>query len=204
MLNDDCTYTNPYTQHHTHTYGCICHNDYLPIPPTPDAATLTCMPSCLPRKSVIVVVVAHDTSIVMSNHHDHAFLAHTLSWWWLCCSNSIQVSEVVVEPYNATLSAHQLCENTDLTFCIDNEALYEICYQRLRFVSPTYEDLNHLVSVSNQMPENILQRQQPTPLSTLVHGPRTIMFFRYSDMTFSYMLGIVNGSDCCFKPTQNP
>lgn len=178
MLNDDCTYTNPYTQHHT-----------MIIYPYPRHLMLQHlhMPSCLPRKSVIVVVVAHDTSIVMSNHHDHAFLAHTLSWWWLCYSYSIQVSEVVVEPYNATLSAHQLCENTDLTFCIDNEALYEICYQRLRFVSPTYEDLNHLVSVSNQMPENILQRQQPTPLSTLVYGPRTIMFFRYSDMTLSYM-----------------
>lgn len=60
-----------------------------------------------------------------------------------------QVSEVVVEPYNATLTSHQLCENTDLTFCIDNEALYDICYQRLRFLSPTYEELNHLVSVSN-------------------------------------------------------
>ncbi|KAI8130724.1 hypothetical protein FF38_03490 [Lucilia cuprina] len=60
----------------------------------------------------------------------------------------VSVSEVVVEPYNATLSAHQLCENTDLTFCIDNEALYDICYQSLRFPSPTYEDLNHLVSVT--------------------------------------------------------
>ncbi|XP_013099722.1 tubulin beta chain isoform X2 [Stomoxys calcitrans] len=61
---------------------------------------------------------------------------------------SPKVSEVVVEPYNATLSVHQLCENTDLTFCIDNEALYEICYRSLRFVSPTYEDLNHLVSLT--------------------------------------------------------
>merc|ERR1712088_1221252 len=32
-----------------------------------------------------------------------------------------------VEPYNATLSVHQLVENTDETFCIDNEALYDIC-----------------------------------------------------------------------------
>lgn len=59
-----------------------------------------------------------------------------------------QVSEVIVEPYNATLSAHQLCENTDETFCIDNEALYDICYHKLRMLCPTYEDLNHLVSVS--------------------------------------------------------
>ncbi|KAH8246978.1 hypothetical protein KR032_006101, partial [Drosophila birchii] len=61
---------------------------------------------------------------------------------------SPKVSEVVVEPYNATLSVHQLIVDTDETFCIDNEALYDICYQSLRLCSPTYEDLNHLVSVT--------------------------------------------------------
>ncbi|XP_046319565.1 tubulin beta-1 chain isoform X10 [Marmota monax] len=39
---------------------------------------------------------------------------------------SPKVSDTVVEPYNATLSLHQLLENTDETFCIDNEALYDI------------------------------------------------------------------------------
>jgi tubulin beta len=31
------------------------------------------------------------------------------------------VSDTVVEPYNATLSVHQLVEHSDETFCIDNE-----------------------------------------------------------------------------------
>ncbi|XP_017855716.1 tubulin beta chain isoform X2 [Drosophila mojavensis] len=61
---------------------------------------------------------------------------------------SPKVSEVVVEPYNATLSVHELCVNTDETFCIDNEALYDICYQTLRLGAPTYSDLNHLVSIT--------------------------------------------------------
>ena len=39
---------------------------------------------------------------------------------------SPKVSDVVVEPYNATLSIHQLLENSDETFVIDNEALYNI------------------------------------------------------------------------------
>ncbi|XP_055126116.1 tubulin beta-8 chain isoform X21 [Symphalangus syndactylus] len=39
---------------------------------------------------------------------------------------SPKVSDTVVEPYNATLSVHQLIENADETFCIDNEALYDI------------------------------------------------------------------------------
>ena len=61
---------------------------------------------------------------------------------------SPKVSNSVVEPYNATLSVHQLVENTDMTFCIDNEALYNICSHTLKLTSPTYADLNHLVSVT--------------------------------------------------------
>ncbi|ORX84209.1 alpha-beta tubulin [Basidiobolus meristosporus CBS 931.73] len=59
---------------------------------------------------------------------------------------SPKVSDTVVEPYNATLSVHQLVENSDLTFCIDNEALYDICFRTLKLTNPTYGDLNHLVS----------------------------------------------------------
>ncbi|OON22549.1 Tubulin/FtsZ family, GTPase domain protein [Opisthorchis viverrini] len=58
------------------------------------------------------------------------------------------VSDTVVEPYNATLSVHQLVENTDETFCIDNEALYDICFRTLKLTNPTYGDLNHLVSAT--------------------------------------------------------
>ncbi|KAG0307549.1 hypothetical protein BGZ97_000359 [Linnemannia gamsii] len=60
---------------------------------------------------------------------------------------SPKVSDTVVEPYNATLSVHQLVENSDETFCIDNEALYDICFRTLKLTAPSYGDLNHLVSV---------------------------------------------------------
>merc|ERR1712032_568823 len=56
---------------------------------------------------------------------------------------SPKVSDTVVEPYNATLSVHQLVENTDETFVIDNEALYDICFRTLKLTTPTYGDLNH-------------------------------------------------------------
>jgi len=59
---------------------------------------------------------------------------------------SPKVSDTVVEPYNATLSSHQLVENADEVFCIDNEALYDICFRILKLPNPTYGDLNHLVS----------------------------------------------------------
>ncbi|RVD92759.1 alpha-beta tubulin [Tubulinosema ratisbonensis] len=59
---------------------------------------------------------------------------------------SPKVSDTVVEPYNATLSIHQLVENADETFCIDNEALHEICSKTLKLTNPGYGDLNNLVS----------------------------------------------------------
>lgn len=60
---------------------------------------------------------------------------------------SPKVSDTVVEPYNATLSLHQLIENADQVMCIDNEALFDICMRTLKIASPTYGDLNHLVSL---------------------------------------------------------
>ena len=35
---------------------------------------------------------------------------------------SPKVSDTVVEPYNCTLSVHQLVENSDESFCLDNES----------------------------------------------------------------------------------
>lgn len=59
---------------------------------------------------------------------------------------SPKVSDTVVEPYNATLSVHQLVENADAVQVIDNEALYDICFRTLKLSTPKYGDLNHLVS----------------------------------------------------------
>ena len=59
---------------------------------------------------------------------------------------SPKVSDTVVEPYNATLSVHQLVENADECMVLDNEALYDICFRTLKLTTPTFGDLNHLVS----------------------------------------------------------
>lgn len=59
---------------------------------------------------------------------------------------SSQVSDTVVEPYNATLSVHQLVENADECMILDNEALYDICFRTLKLTTPTFGDLNHLIS----------------------------------------------------------
>ncbi|KAI9566893.1 beta-tubulin [Boletus coccyginus] len=59
---------------------------------------------------------------------------------------SPNVSETVVEPYNALLSIHQLVDNCDLTICIDNEALYDIGVRTLKIKTPSFDDLNQLIS----------------------------------------------------------
>jgi len=59
---------------------------------------------------------------------------------------SPKVSDTVVEPYNATLSIHQLVENSDQCFALDNEALYDICFRTLKLSNPSYEDLNKLIA----------------------------------------------------------
>merc|ERR1712007_107041 len=68
----------------------------------------------------------------------------------IMCTYSVcpspKVSDTVVEPYNATLSVHQLVENADECMCLDNEALYDICFRTLKLTTPTYGDLNHLCS----------------------------------------------------------
>jgi len=70
----------------------------------------------------------------------------------IMCTYSVfpspKVSDTVVEPYNATLSVHQLVENADEVMVIDNEALYDICFRTLKLSNPTYADLNHLVSTA--------------------------------------------------------
>jgi hypothetical protein len=57
---------------------------------------------------------------------------------------SPKVSDTVVEPYNATLSVHQLVENTDESFCIDNEALYDICFRSSGFKISTTSSKQYL------------------------------------------------------------
>ncbi|KAH8831875.1 beta-tubulin 2 [Flagelloscypha sp. PMI_526] len=58
---------------------------------------------------------------------------------------SPKVSETTVEPYNFLLSTHQLLESSDLTTCIDNEALYDI-NARLGNKTPQFDDLNYLIA----------------------------------------------------------
>ncbi len=72
---------------------------------------------------------------------------------------SPKVSDTVVEPYNATLSIHQLVENSDETFCIDNE----VC----RLSSSGVNSMTNLVRrcmISACVPSSF--KSHPTVIST--------------------------------------
>merc|ERR1712168_1405754 len=57
-----------------------------------------------------------------------------------------QISTAVVEPYNALLCTHTTLEHCDVSFLIDNEALYDVCRRNLDIERPTYTNLNRLLA----------------------------------------------------------
>lgn len=59
---------------------------------------------------------------------------------------SAKISDTVVEPYNSILSLPQLIDHSNLSVCLDNEALYDICGKVLKLQRPMYDDLNLLTA----------------------------------------------------------
>ncbi|TDG43774.1 hypothetical protein AWZ03_009806 [Drosophila navojoa] len=58
---------------------------------------------------------------------------------------SPSISPVIVEPYNALLAAHFSMDCADVSFIVDNEALYDICASTLNVPAPTYTNLNRII-----------------------------------------------------------
>jgi len=59
---------------------------------------------------------------------------------------SPNISTAVVEPYNGVLSTHMLLDNTDVSIVLDNEALYDICQKKLDIETPSYKQINNIIS----------------------------------------------------------
>ncbi|CAG7970259.1 unnamed protein product [Penicillium salamii] len=59
---------------------------------------------------------------------------------------SPSVATTVVEPYNAVLSTHSTIENSECTFLVDNEAVYDICKHNLDIPRPGFDHLNRLIA----------------------------------------------------------
>jgi len=63
-----------------------------------------------------------------------------------CIYPSPQLSNAVVEPYNTVLSTHSLLDYTDVSFLLDNEAIYDICKRSLGIARPSYQNLNRMIA----------------------------------------------------------
>ncbi|ETN78534.1 tubulin/FtsZ family protein [Necator americanus] len=59
---------------------------------------------------------------------------------------SPQTATAVVEPYNSVLTTHNSLYQSDCTFIMDNEAISNICSLRLDIKTPTYRNLNQIIS----------------------------------------------------------
>lgn len=56
------------------------------------------------------------------------------------------ISTAVVEPYNSVLTTHCTLDTTDCAFMVDNQAIYDICKNKLNIERPRYVNLNRLIS----------------------------------------------------------
>ena len=59
---------------------------------------------------------------------------------------SPRISTAIVEPYNSVMFAHSTFDHYDVSFLVDNEALYDICFGQLNLPRPTYTNLNRMVA----------------------------------------------------------
>lgn len=61
--------------------------------------------------------------------------------------NSYEISNINVEPYNMTLGMHQLIENSDITFVIDNVKLFNVAKKQLKIDKPKYSNINWIIGL---------------------------------------------------------
>ena len=56
------------------------------------------------------------------------------------------MAPAIVEPYNSILTTHTSLELTDVSFLVDNQAIYEICLKNMAVDRPTYTNLNRIIA----------------------------------------------------------
>jgi len=59
---------------------------------------------------------------------------------------SPDISTSVTEPYNAALALETLIEDQDVSFILDNQAIYSLCSKNLQIQQPSYTNVNRLIS----------------------------------------------------------
>ena len=52
----------------------------------------------------------------------------------------------IIEPYNAVMHLSKLIHNVDISFTLENSAIYRVCRDKLRIERPTYGNLNRMMA----------------------------------------------------------
>ncbi|XP_071811482.1 tubulin gamma-1 chain isoform X3 [Apostichopus japonicus] len=60
--------------------------------------------------------------------------------------NQVEISDVVVQPYNSMLTLKRLTQNADCVVILDNTALNRIATERLHLRNPDFSQINQMVS----------------------------------------------------------
>ena len=97
---------------------------------------------------------------------------------------SQKVSDTVYEPLNTVLAMNHLINEADQCFVLDNEALYDMCFRRLRISTPNYNNLNMLITAaitgatcSNRFPSEIVNGDlQSIASMNMIPNPRLHFF----------------------------
>ena len=56
------------------------------------------------------------------------------------------LSSSIIEPYNAVMHLSKLIHHVDISFTLENPAVYRLCQQRLKIDRPTYSNLNRIIA----------------------------------------------------------
>lgn len=126
---------------------------------------------------------------------------------------SPSMSSAVVEPYNAVLGTHAMMNDVHCSFILDNEAIYDICGNKLAIELITYPNVNRLVaqvvsSVTASLRFNGLQNVDVADAPTnLVPFPR----IRFPLVAFGPVVGshkagheqlsVADLTAACFEPS---
>eukprot|EP00930_Biecheleria_cincta_P077372 TRINITY_DN64653_c0_g1_i1.p1 TRINITY_DN64653_c0_g1~~TRINITY_DN64653_c0_g1_i1.p1 ORF type:complete len:524 (-),score=84.47 TRINITY_DN64653_c0_g1_i1:144-1715(-) len=85
------------------------------------------------------------TGLVMKTLRDYLDKASKCVMQSFCVAPSPNISDLVLEPYNAALCFQDLLEYTDQVFLFDNQALSEVCQKALELDMPKMSNLNDVV-----------------------------------------------------------
>ena len=118
-----------------------------------------------------------------------------------CVCPSPQLSNTVVEPYNAILTSHSLFENADVVVMHDNEAIYDICSRNLGIERPTYTNLNRIVAQTVSSLTASLRFDGALNIDLREFQTNLVPYPRIHFMMSSYAPMISAGKDCCENPS---